>query len=432
MQPRFVRSCLALLALCTSASAQYLLIPDWTGDTIMKFDATSGALIQQNFIVDDPTSSSYNFQSPKDVIQVGQEIWVSDQLSDAIYRFDGNGAFISAISGGMDNIRGMELVGSKVFVANSGTVGGAPNDALLMFDTSGTALGYFPCGDPFDIVEFQGDLLVSNIADDNIDRYTTTGVFLSVFHDSNGASGVDFPQQLSRAASGSVLCAGFSAPAGLYEYDASSGAQLNYFPVSTELRGVHELGNGNWLFTDDTGVKLYDLGTSLVTSVLPGVNAQFIGAYDPNLDPVVYCTAKLNSLGCTPTIGATGTPSASSGSGFAISASGVRNNKSGLLFYGVTGRSATPFQGGTLCVATPIKRTPAVVSGGTPAPVNDCTGVYSIDFNLFTVGGLGGTPLPALSTPGTLVNTQFWGRDPGFPPPVNTTLSDALEFAQGS
>jgi hypothetical protein len=62
-------------------------------------------------------------------------------------------------------------------------------------------------------------------------------------------------------------------------------------------------------------------------------------------------------------------------------------------------------------------------SGGTPAPVNDCSGTYGIDFNAHIQSGID----PALVA-GATVYTQWWGRDPGFLPPCNTMLSDALKF----
>ena len=143
--------------------------------------------------------------------------------------------------------------------------------------------------------------------------------------------------------------------------------------------------------------------------------------------PVSYCTAKLASIGCSPTIGFSGVSSASAGSGFFINGTDFINNKNCLLFYGTSGQSAGAFQGGFLCVKTPIRRTPSTNTFGNPPP-NDCTGVPALDFNLFAVGGLGGTPLPALTVPGTTVNAQWWGRDPGFIAPNNTQLSNGLEF----
>jgi subtilisin-like proprotein convertase family protein len=145
----------------------------------------------------------------------------------------------------------------------------------------------------------------------------------------------------------------------------------------------------------------------------------------------VYCTAKTNALGCLPAIQPVGGPSASATSGYLVRGTNVRNNKNGLLFYGVNGPASSAFQGGTLCVKAQIKRTPAVNSGGAPVPANDCSGVYVLDMNSFAAGALGGTPLPALSVPGTLVNCQWWGRDPGFLPPNNTTLTDGLEYTVG-
>ena len=107
------------------------------------------------------------------------------------------------------------------------------------------------------------------------------------------------------------------------------------------------------------------------------------------------------------------------------------NNKPGEILYSVTGRAATPFQGGFLCLAPPVRRTPGVNSGGTAPPVSDCSGVYTMDMNAFAAGLLGGNPDPALALPGTVVRCQWWGRDPGFAPPNNSSLTSALEYAVG-
>jgi hypothetical protein len=147
--------------------------------------------------------------------------------------------------------------------------------------------------------------------------------------------------------------------------------------------------------------------------------------------PGTYCTAKVNSLGCVPSITSSGRSSYCCGSGFTIAATQVRNNKVGLLIYGNNGPTALPFLGGTLCVKAQARRTIGVVSGGSPPPTNDCSGVYAIDMNAFAVGALGGNPAPFLLIPGTIVDTQWWGRDPGFPPPNNATLSNGLEFVVG-
>jgi hypothetical protein len=138
--------------------------------------------------------------------------------------------------------------------------------------------------------------------------------------------------------------------------------------------------------------------------------------------PSVYCTAKANSLGCLPRISREGVPAAGSPSGFAIRAEDLLNRKLGLLAYSLAGSAATPFAGGTLCIQSPVRRTPVQGSGGSISG-SDCTGAMALDFNAWSFGGND----PALA-PGVSVWAQYWSRDPGFPPPNAAGLTDGLFF----
>jgi hypothetical protein len=157
-------------------------------------------------------------------------------------------------------------------------------------------------------------------------------------------------------------------------------------------------------------------------SDLFGPNAGAVHFFENRcLGPAIYCTAQVNSLGCSPRVTHQGSPSGSLSSGFVITASSIRNQQNGLLFYGVNGRATLPWLGGTLCVEPPLRRTSLANSGGSAAPANDCSGALNLDFNAWASGSNDS----ALFV-GQRVRAQFYSRDVGAP--ANLNLTDAIEF----
>ena len=132
-----------------------------------------------------------------------------------------------------------------------------------------------------------------------------------------------------------------------------------------------------------------------------------------------YCTAKVNSQGCTPAIDYSGCPTLSGPDDFNVTASNVLNNKVGIMIWS-NGPNNLPFMGGILCVAPPIIRTPHQISGGNPPPL-DCSGSYSFHFSQAYMAS-------KFVVPGMQLYAQYWSRDPGFMPPDNVGLTNGLEF----
>ncbi|HVS19910.1 MAG TPA: hypothetical protein VMT18_14995, partial [Planctomycetota bacterium] len=144
---------------------------------------------------------------------------------------------------------------------------------------------------------------------------------------------------------------------------------------------------------------------------------QDIARYGPSCpEATVYCTAKTNSLGCTPAISVVGIPSASFGNGCTLSVANVPGGRIGLYLHSAAGAAALPFQGGWLCVQSPLLRHPAVSSQGS---AGTCSGVLSEDLNAYIATGSD----PALVAGATLW-IQAWYRDP--PDTFGIGLSDAL------
>jgi hypothetical protein len=136
---------------------------------------------------------------------------------------------------------------------------------------------------------------------------------------------------------------------------------------------------------------------------------------------LTYCSAVTSSLGCVPQVTCTGTPSASGATPFVIHAANIINHRPGLLLYGAQ-PAATPFQGGVLCIASPVHRGGNVLAGGVDgAP--DCTGAFDFDFEALLLSG--GTGL----TVGATGCAQFWYRDAQNP--LGPGLTDAVRFVVG-
>jgi hypothetical protein len=250
---------------------EFLVVPDSTNDILVTFNPFDGSLINSNF-------ATIAGGTPKHALQVGNEIWVSNQINDNIDRFSLTGSFISSIGGAMDNIKGMAVVGNEVWVTNAGTNNGAPGDAIVKVDIATGSVSGFSATDGalFDVVNYQGQVLGSDFDNENLDFFDSSGSFVSVFHDSDGVSGIDFPQQLFVRDDGGILAAGFSPPSGVFAYDAAGNDPGIVAGLDGGARGVYELGNGNIMWTNGGGVWVTDPNTGQTLNVYDGGGAQYI------------------------------------------------------------------------------------------------------------------------------------------------------------
>ena len=269
-------------------AANFLMVMESTNDALMTFNADDGSLINAAYF---PGGDS-NLSTPIEAILTpNATVIISDQITDQIVEYDTTGTFIRILFGNdvtvLDNCRGIGLTPGNTSVV--GTIGGGTNDdAVPEFDlATGNYLGNFIApnaalmNSPFDIIFRTSDCLVSAITSNNIVRYDLSGTYIGDL-----VTGIYFPEQICEASNGNILAAGFSSPSGLYIYDPN-GTQVNYFNAVTGLRGVYQLGNGNYLVTNGSGVFVLDQNTGAVISQpVSGVSARFITEYDRSTIPV--------------------------------------------------------------------------------------------------------------------------------------------------
>lgn len=215
----------------------------------------------------------------------------------------------------------------------------------------------------------------------------------------------------SYAAPAFPACGSGTIPSGTYLQDfglwPNGGAGLQNTPIAS----IPAL-SGTWT------LKIYDVCTA---ADFGSLNAWELCVTGP-VAPVAYCTAGTTTNGCAAAISANANPSVSLANACNISVTNVEGQKSGLIFYSITGQAAVAWNASSfLCVKAPTQRTGTQTSGGT---VNTCTGSLSLDWNAFQTANPGslGNPWSA----GDTVQVQAWFRDP--PAGKATNLSNAVEM----
>ena len=204
-----------------------------------------------------------------------------------------------------------------------------------------------------------------------------------------------------------------------YRTDTESGNSGSpvVWEQTNEAIGIHTHGGCSSLGGANTGTAISHVPLQVAI-------ANPVGECECRGESSTYCTGKVNSQGCLETISATGTPSLSAGAGsFVIGASGILSHKLGIMFYGFAPAS-TPFMGGWACIGGPLRRSPALNSGGTPGPVN-CSGTFQYDMGARIASQVD----PALVL-GANVFAQFYSRDMASPSgPYG--LTNGLQFTIG-
>ncbi len=271
---------------------------------IVLFNPDDGSLAIDNYII----LETFDVGTVKHVMKVQEELWISDQTKDKIYRFDTEGNLLGAIgeTGGLDNIRGMQIINGQVWVSNAGTNNGAPGKAVVQVDFDGTITGNFLVdGSPWSFLPYGNDHVLISFSNSGsfssqIAEYDFSGNYISPW---NLPGELNFIQQINEMTNGDYLASSFSNAtsgysSGVHRYD-SDGNYIATIGGTTggSARGNMELGDGNIMWTNNQGVNIANTGSGTSTVVYAG-SFQFLEkiTFGPPviLDPPTDLTAELD------------------------------------------------------------------------------------------------------------------------------------------
>ena len=356
--------------------SEALLIPDSTNDVVAMFSPFDGQYLG------DLIDGSGTFSTPINAL-MGPDgnIYVSDQVQDAVFVFDTAGALLSVYADatdGLNNIRGIDFFGGNLFVTSG-------DDYIAEFAGPHNRLPDFiaiPGVDPFDVLFLDdGRALVTDIGtSDAVRLYNADGT-------ADGFTvAAAFPEQVQvdPVAPGDFLEIEFTGDQ-IQDFQLG-GAVVQTISLSTTGRGVFRLGNGNVLASGSFGVIELDATTgAVVTQIMTGSGWRFIEhvSFGPWTD---LGFGKPGALG-EPELSADG--ALTSGSVITVDLQNAAPNTTAHLIFGVSAINQ-PFFGGTLVPA------PQII---VPLP----TGPGSINFFAAFPNGV-----PA----GIPVYLQYWIEDP--------------------
>jgi len=245
-----------------------LLIPNSSDDNVGMYDPEDGTFLGL-FI-----TGFENFLTPICAITgPDSNIYISDQVADAIFVFDLEGNYLSTYadySDGLNNIRGIDFRGDHLFVTSG-------DDYVAEFDGPHSRLTDFinDGSDPFDIMFLEdGRALLSDIqgSSDNVRLYNSDGSLIEQLFS------ISFPEQIQidLLDPGAFLNASFS------------GNQVTNFKLDGSIhqvtpwnsgRGSYRLGNGNLLVTSGDGVFEIEPVTGIIIEQKTMGSARFIELY---------------------------------------------------------------------------------------------------------------------------------------------------------
>jgi hypothetical protein len=251
---------------------QVLLIPESGEDVVGMYDPYDGTYLGDLIIED---TLLFDFSTPINAVPgPDNNIYVSDQLEDAVYVFDTSGAYLytyADASDGLNNIRGIDFRNGHLFVTSG-------DDYVREFSAPHTVVRDFIAdgSDPFDILFLEdGRSLLCDIqgTTDNVRLYDTSGTFLYQLFPVNFPEQVQFDDVLP----GAFLTAAFSANT-ITDFELD-GTIIATIPFAGNPRGVYRLGNGNLLGTNGAGIHELDPVTGAIIQTENTGSGRFIELY---------------------------------------------------------------------------------------------------------------------------------------------------------